>query len=201
MARLEARGLTTTYIGPLDLTLAPGECLGLAGPSGSGKSQLLRALADLEPREGALVLDGIPADSLPPAEWRRRVGLLPAEPVWWEPTVGAHFPPATEPPLAALGLDRAMLGRAPMTCSTGERQRLALARLLARDPQVLLLDEPTANLDAASAGRVVDCIRKRRDSGVAVLWVAHDEAELGRVADRRLTLMDGRLDAEEAAWS
>ncbi|SFD88641.1 ABC transporter [Thiohalospira halophila DSM 15071] len=201
MARLNARGLTTARIGPLELALAIGECIGLAGPSGSGKTQLLRALADLDARQGALALDGVPADDVEPTEWRRRVGLLPAEPVWWAETVGAHFPLDTDPPLAALGLNRAILQRAPSTCSTGERQRLALARLLARDPQVLLLDEPTANLDAASAGRVVECIRERRDTGVAVLWVAHDEAELGRVADRRLTLVDGRVETGEAAWS
>lgn len=201
MARLHARKLTTTRIGPLDLALAPGECLGLAGPSGGGKTQLLRALADLEPWHGELSLDGIPAEAMEPTEWRRQVALLPAEPVWWADTVGAHFPPDADLPLAALGLPSAILQRAPWTCSTGERQRLALARLLARDPQVLLLDEPTANLDAASAGRVVECIRERRDTGVAVLWVAHDEAELGRVADRRLTLVEGQLDTGEAAWS
>lgn len=201
MARLNARGLTTARIGPLDLALAAGECVGLAGPSGSGKTQLLRALADLDPRQGTLTLDGIPADDVEPTEWRRRVALLPAEPVWWAETVGAHFPPDVDPPLAALGLNPAILQRAPVTCSTGERQRLALARLLARDPQVLLLDEPTANLDATSAGRVVDCIRERRTAGAAVLWVAHDEAELARVADRRLTLVDGRPGAGEAAWS
>jgi len=196
MAQLNARGLTTARIGPLDLVLASGECVGLAGPSGSGKTQLLRALADLEPRQGALSLDGVPAEATDPTEWRRRVALLPAEPVWWAETVGAHFPRDVDPPLAALGLNRAILQRAPVTCSTGERQRLALARLLARDPQVLLLDEPTANLDATSAGRVVDCIRERCAAGAAVLWVAHDEAELAEVADRRLTLAAG-----EVAWT
>ena len=191
MARLEARALTTAHIGHVDLELAPGECLGLAGPSGSGKSRLLRALADLEPWRGVLALDGRAADSMPPTEWRRRVGLLPAEPVWWEPSVRAHFPATTRPPLAELGLEPAMLERAPTTCSTGERQRLALARLLVRGPEVLLLDEPTASLDAASARRVRELVAARRADGVAVIWVAHDEAELARVASRRLTLGAG----------
>ena len=201
MAGLTARGLTTAGIGPLDLVLAPGECVGLAGPSGGGKTRLLRALADLDPRQGDLGLDGIPADAMVPSEWRRRVALLPAEPVWWGSTVGAHFPPGADPPLAALGLGRPIIDQAPATCSTGERQRLALARLLVRDPRVLLLDEPTANLDATSAERVVDCIRERRAAGAAVLWVAHDEAELARVADRCLSMEGGYLAEEGVAWS
>ncbi|MFP4695624.1 ATP-binding cassette domain-containing protein [Thiohalospira sp.] len=196
MARLTARRLSTAGVGPLDLELAPGECLGVAGPSGSGKTRLLRALADLEPWQGDLALDGIPAHALAPAEWRRRVGLLPAEPVWWEATVGAHFPPGVRPPVEGLGLDPALLERRPATCSTGERQRLALARLLARDPEVLLLDEPTASLDAASARCVRARLAERRAAGVPVIWVAHDEGELAEVADRRLT-----LDRGEAAWN
>jgi len=196
MAQLTARGLTTAGVGPVDLELVPGECLGLVGPSGSGKSRLLRALVDLEPWHGELTLDGIPADAMAPTEWRRRVGLLPSEPVWWEATVGAHFPPEVRPPLEALGLDPALLGRRPETCSTGERQRLALARLLVREPRVLLLDEPTANLDAVSARRVRALVAERRAAGVPVIWVAHDEAELAEVADRRLILAAG-----EVAWN
>ena len=155
-------------------------------------------LADLEPADGDLALDGIPIHDMPPTEWRRRVGLLPAEPVWWESTVGAHFPRDPGPLLAALALDPSLLKRAPATCSTGERQRLALARLLARDPQVLLLDEPTANLDAASARRVRALVADWQAEGVPVLWVAHDDAELAEVASRRLTLGTG---GGEVVWS
>ncbi|MEJ2677085.1 MAG: ATP-binding cassette domain-containing protein, partial [Acidihalobacter sp.] len=91
-------------------------------------------------------------------------------------------------------------------CSSGERQRLALLRSLALAPRVLLLDEPTANLDADSRGRVETLVDKFRGEGGAVLWVTHDPEQALRVAGRRLELAKGGLspadvETEGQAWA
>ncbi len=121
--------------------------------------------------------------------------MLAADSRWWRDRVDEHFaaPPAGEM-LEALALDEALL-RAPVAkLSSGERQRFALLRLLANHPRVLLLDEPTANLDPDNALRVEHLIADyRRSEGAAVLWVSHDPQQMRRVADRRLRLEGGRL--------
>ena len=170
-----------------DFALGPGECLGVNGPSGSGKTLLLRAIADLDPHEGEVYLDGVPRSLVAPWLWRRQVGLLPAESAWWERTVGAHFtriPPALE----ALGFTEEVLAWPVDRLSSGERQRLALARLLGLAPRVLLLDEPTAHLDGENARRVEAVVRDFLEKGGAAVWVSHDEAQLERVAQRRMVL-------------
>lgn len=190
-------------VGPVSFDVAAGECLCLSGPSGAGKSLLLRAIADLDPHEGAAWLDGIACQDAAPTTWRRRVGLLPPESSWWLPRVIEHFHATDPPSLDALGLDPGLLGEPIARLSSGERQRFALLRLLANTPRVLLLDEPTANLDPVSTGRVEAVIadyRQRRQA--AVLWVSHDPAQIARVADRHLRVSGGRLlepDAEPGA--
>ena len=203
--------MQTGLFGPVSLQLAAGECVGLSGASGAGKSLLLRALADLDPSAGAVLLDGIQADQLPPAQWRRKVALVPAEPAWWGATVGEHLPrDATDPGddakandmLARLGFGPEVRNWAVSRCSTGERQRLALVRALLNRPQVLLLDEPTGNLDAASTASVEALLaRLCQQQQLAVLWVSHDTAQLARVATRQFCLRDGRLHADSGDMS
>src|SRR5215217_699140 len=177
---------------------------GPAGASGSGKTQLLRAVADLDPNEGTVLLDGIPRETLPAPAWRRLVAYLPAEPGWWADTVAGHFADwATAAPLAErLGLPAACGAWPVQRLSTGERQRIALVRALASGPppgpRVFLLDEPTAGLDGAAAAAVEALVAERRAAaGAGVVWVTHDAAQAGRVGRRRLLLRDGRV--EEAA--
>lgn len=180
-------------LSPVTFDLADGECLAVCGPSGVGKSLLLRAVADLDPSVGDVRLDGTSREAMSGPEWRRAVCWVAAEPGWWEETARAHFPDPAEADRFAddLGVDRAALDRPIATLSTGERQRLALARALARRPRVLLLDEPTAALDGASVARVEALIAARRADGLSVIWVGHDPAQIARVARRRLGLEKG----------
>lgn len=191
----EAQELASEGLGPLDLQLTAGECLGLSGASGAGKTRLLRSLADLDPHQGTLRLQGVAAEQMSPASWRRQVGLLPSESRWWAATVAEHFPnPMQQPDLTQIGLDAAAWHWRVERLSSGERQRLALLRLLANRPQVLLLDEPTANLDARNTDRIEGLIAAyRRDHSAAVIWVSHDKAQLERVADRQQVITHGRL--------
>ncbi len=194
LERFTVTAVTTPIIGPISFSLQAGECLVISGPSGAGKSLLLRALADLDPHQGAVALDGRDALSFSPSAWRRQVGLLPAESAWWSDRVGEHFRAVDEALLEPLGLTPAMLGWEPKRCSTGERQRLALARLLMNRPQVLLLDEPTASLDSANTARVEGLVaRLRAEWGVAVVWVSHDPAQRARLGGVQREMVDGRL--------
>ena len=180
--------------GPVDLEIAAGQCSTVAGPSGAGKTLLLRSLADLDPHEGEVRVDGKLSQQMSGPAWRRRVSLLSAESTWWFETVGEHFN-ATQAVLGALGFSPTVLEEPVARLSTGERQRLALARLIANGPHVLLLDEPTANLDPESQARVEAVITDYcAERGAAVLWVSHDKAQRQRVGSRYYTMdMQGRL--------
>lgn len=188
-------------IGPLDLVLLPGECVGLTGASGSGKSRLLRALADLDPHEGSMWLAGESAAALSPWEWRRRVALLPAESAWWHDTVGPHFNAAPDAVwLQRLGFEPAVMDWRIDRLSSGEKQRLALLRVLALQSRVLLLDEPTANLDRDNAERAEALIREYIEThAAAAVWVGHDLAQLHQVSTRCYRVDAGGSVSEERA--
>lgn len=176
---------------PLSFAVEHGECLAVEGPSGSGKTRLLRAIADLDPSEGYVTLDGVERRALPAPQWRRRVRFVAAEPAWWAPTPRQHFAAPNDLVVRlveSLDLDRSILMRDVVGLSTGERQRLALARALVDDPAVLLLDEPTAALDAASAGLAEQLIRGRIQAGRIVILVSHDARQIERLAHARLQL-------------
>lgn len=180
-------------LAPLTFEVAAGECLAVEGPSGAGKTRLLRAIADLDPAPGQVFLEGAERNEVPAPEWRRRVRYCAAEPGWWTETPRGAFPAQTaEERLArllhSLGLEPDVLDRPVVLLSTGERQRLALARTLIDEPQVLLLDEPTAALDGQSAALVDELIRYRVLAGRTVVLVSHDPKQIERLADARLVL-------------
>jgi len=199
MSTLNVIELAVLDIQPVSFSLHPGECVGLSGPSGEGKSLLLRAIADLIPHGGTVRLDDEDCNTIPPAQWRRRVGLLLPESHWWSDRIGDHFPVREMDRVAALGFDERVFDWQVSRCSSGEKQRLALLRLLANQPQVLLLDEPTASLDPESVARVETLIADyRQQSACPVLWVSHDAAQLARLADRQLRLEHKQLQGQVA---
>ncbi len=193
-------GLRGRGLGPIDLRVEPGSAAAILGPSGAGKSLLLRLVADLDPGEGEVCLGPLRRATMPAPEWRRRVGLVPAEPGWWAPDVAAHFSPDPKTiNVARLGLPADVMDRAVATLSTGERQRLALLRALARGPDALLLDEPTSALDPVSIAAVAALLHDTLLRGLVLVVVTHDAAFAERLGARRHTLVAGRLAPGHAA--
>ena len=192
---LSIRNLTGIGIGPIDLKLANGEVAAITGQSGAGKSLFLRAVADLDPGGGEVLLDGEERSSIPAPDWRRRVSYVAAETGWWAERVGDHF---EDGPAAIRLLEQVDLGESALDwsiprLSTGEKQRLALARSLMNKPQVLLLDEPTSALDAANRELVEHMLRQRTDDGIAIIIVTHDPEQAKRLKARTYRLEAGRL--------
>lgn len=196
---LEVEGLQTAHLGPLDLCLQPGELLQITGASGSGKSLLLRALADLDPSSGAVRLAGQDRGDVAPPDWRRQVAYVPAETAWWAPEVAEHLPVGWQQGQTLAWLERVALPEEALgweieRLSSGERQRLGLLRALLNRPRVLLLDEPTANLDLENTRRIERAVRSYlAEADAGALWVSHDTLQRSRLGGRILELRDGRL--------
>jgi ABC-type iron transport system FetAB ATPase subunit len=194
-ARLRTENLHSRLAGPFDIEVAAGECLAVTGASGSGKSLFLRMIADLDPNAGEVWLDGRPRSSFKAPAWRREVAYAPAESGWWSETVADHFGdlPAARAIAARLGLKPELLEGPVLRLSTGEKHRLALARMLLRPAPVLLLDEPTGPLDEDSVGRAEALMRERLSAGVAIVMVTHDPAQAARMGGLHLVMRAGRL--------
>jgi putative ABC transport system ATP-binding protein len=179
----------------------PSSSTALLGPSGSGKSTLLRLLNRLADPDGGVVrFHGTDVRELDPLELRRRVGLVPQLPAPVPGSVadnvrfgarlhGSDVDP--ERPLRLAGLDASFADRDASRLSVGEQQRVMLARALALEPEVLLLDEPTASLDSAATGAVEDALRNLH--GVSLVLVTHDRGQADRLADRTIELDAGRV--------
>jgi ABC-type iron transport system FetAB ATPase subunit len=189
--------------GPVSFALQAGERIGVTGPSGCGKTRLLRALADLDPWQGEIQLDERAPDATPASAWRKKVAYLPAESQWWFDDVGAHFavPPDAEE-ACALGLDPAVLSWPVARLSSGEKQRLGLLRTLASRPAVLLLDEPTAHLDAERERAFEALVARRCETdGLMAVWVAHNPEQLQRITWRGYRMAARGVWTEVASWT
>jgi ABC-type lipoprotein export system ATPase subunit len=214
-ARVAARDLRRVYAGPIvaldgvSLTLEPGELVVLTGPSGSGKTTLLSIIGDLDrPTSGTVEVDGVPLDGKTNSRYHREVvgfvfqhhhllAHLSARANIEIPMIGAGFGTGERRERARELLEEVGLAHRENALaahlSGGERQRVAVARALANDPRLLLADEPTGALDSHDTERVLDLIESARERrGMTLLMVSHDQA-IGRRADRRLKLRDGRL--------
>jgi len=192
---LQIDRLATGLIGPISFDVAAGECLALMGPSGAGKSLLLRAIVDLDPSTGNVTLGALARHEMAASEWRKLVALVLAESGWWADRVREHFPAKSDATelIAKLGLTGALDWNVARL-SSGERQRLAIARALCRHPEALLLDEPTASLDEHATGLVEDLVRACCEERMAVLLVTHDRQQAERMAKRVLRMSNGKTD-------
>jgi iron complex transport system ATP-binding protein len=199
-----------TVLGAVDVVVAPGELVGVIGPNGAGKTTLVRLLAGvLRPSAGRVVLGERPLDAWSRRDRARAVALVPQDPrVEFPFTVLEVVLMGRAPHLTGLGFAgaddvrraRAALGRLGLeglearhldTLSGGERQRVFLARALAQDPTVLLLDEPTTHLDLRHQTEILDVVRAGvRERALAALVVLHD-LNLAAVACDRLALLAG----------
>ena len=194
----------------VSLELRAGEITAIAGPSGAGKSTLVDVLLGLlEPSAGAVLVDGAAVDDANRRRWRRSCGYVPQDPYLFHDTIRANLvwarPGAADDALwralelaaaadfvsgLPLGLDT-VVGDRGSRLSGGERQRIALARALAAEPALLVLDEATSQLDADNERLIVQTLRSLRGR-VTVVAVAHREAVLA-AADRVVTLDAGRV--------
>jgi tungstate transport system ATP-binding protein len=190
------------------LDILPGEIFAIVGPSGAGKSTLLRLLNFLEqPTSGNVHFHGVEfrAGSEMPLELRRKVTtvfqrpMLLNESVWGNVTYGlrlrgvADSSNQTNAVLEQVGLEHLAHQRA-RTISGGEAQRVALARAMILQPEVLLLDEPTANLDPYNVTLIEEIVRVlNREHGTALVLVTHNVFQAKRLADRVALMLEGRL--------
>jgi osmoprotectant transport system ATP-binding protein len=216
-ARIELRGVGVTYPGgaaavrDVDLTIAPGEFAVLLGPSGSGKSTLLRTINRLiEPTAGSVLIDGVDARALDPVELRRgigyaiqavglfahltiagNVGVVPSLLGWDRTRIAARV----DALLTLVGLDPDVYrARYPRQLSGGEQQRAGVARALAAQPRVLLMDEPFGAVDAIVRASLQDEIRRiQRELGTTIVFVTHDVDEALRLADRIVVVANGTI--------
>ena len=192
------------------LEIASGELVAIIGKSGSGKSTLLNLIGGMDlPTSGSLIIDGIAVHALPAGKltaWRgRNVGfvfqffqLLPTltavENVMMPMDFCGAVPMRERRRRALTLLDRVGVAdqadKLPSSLSGGQQQRVAIARALANDPRIVLADEPTGNLDSATAASVIDLFRAMANDGTTVVIATH-EREIARVADRIAELTDG----------
>jgi ABC-type multidrug transport system ATPase subunit len=195
LSLLSARGVTRRYgdhvaLEPTDLDVPPGETLALVGPNGAGKSTLLAILAGaLQPSEGTVEQgDGLRIGWMPqrPAHYGR---LSPRQNL----ELFARLERAGNPAALLERLELPGDDRPAATLSVGNRQRRDLAISLLADPQVLLLDEPTAALDPRQRRRLWETAQAVRDGGGAVVLVTQNHDDLERVADRVVALAEGRV--------
>jgi heme exporter protein A len=207
-AGVEARELGKRFgpveaLGGLDISLEPGRCLALLGPNGAGKSTLLRLVAGLaRPTIGSLTLDGVDAHQ---REARRRVGYIGHSSLLY-PELSArenlvfaarlHHVGDPEARADALLREEALTdvaARPVSGFSRGMAQRVAIARGLVHDPDVVLLDEPFTGLDRRAARRLEERLDALRASGHTLVLVTHDLAAASRLAQHVVVLSDGRI--------
>ncbi len=201
---LDANG--TRLLGPLDLTLSHGSLSVLMGPNGAGKSLLLRLLHGMiKPTSGEITWAGEPLND----DHRRRQAMVFQTPVLLRRSVAANIDFVLKQRGAAKYATRSGVlekvglqdkARQPARLlSGGEQQRLALARALATEPEVLFLDEPTASLDPASVLMIEEIVRAAQDQGTKVIFVTHDVGQARRLADEVIFLHRGHVLERTAA--
>jgi len=221
MCKIELRTLDKVYnsgkvkcqaLKGIDLTIEKGELTAIVGPSGSGKSTILNMITGIDrPSSGSVVIDGVRIDKMKEdklARWRgRNIGIV-FQFFQLFPTLTALENTMLPMDLARKGkqkqrrenakrnLELVGLGNKlhnlPSELSGGEQQRVAIARALANDPQIIIGDEPTGNLDSKTEERMFELLRKLNEQGKTIIYVTHSK-ELAAKAKRRIIIRDGRI--------
>jgi alpha-D-ribose 1-methylphosphonate 5-triphosphate synthase subunit PhnL len=193
-----------------ELSVAPGECVALVGASGAGKSTLMRMIyGNYRAASGSILVGGLDVASAAPrdiirlrrdtlgyvSQFLRVVPRVPTVDVVAEPLLTLGVPKAearnrAEELLARLNIPRGLWGLSPTTFSGGEQQRVNIARGFAHDYPALLLDEPTASLDAANREVVLTLIEEAKARGAAIVGIFHDVDARSRLADREVDVND-----------
>ena len=215
----ETRGVTTAALRDVDLRIEAGEFTSLAGPSGSGKTTLLNLFGALDaPTSGAVLLEGDDYAALTPSELAERrlhklgfvfqaYNLIPVltarENVEFvmelQGVAAAERAERALEILAEVGLAE-LAGKRPLEMSGGQQQRVAVARAIVSRPRVVLADEPTANLDSATATDLLDLMKRLNERhGVTFVFSTHDPLVIEK-AERRVGLHDGRVVTDERGW-
>ena len=221
MCKIELRELDKVYrtgklefeaLKAIDLTIERGELVAIVGPSGSGKSTILNMITGIDrPTKGAVVIDGQRIDKLKEdqlAKWRgKNIGIV-FQFFQLFPTLTALENAMLPMDLAGKGslkerrdlakknLELVGLGdklyNLPAELSGGEQQRVAIARALANDPQIIIGDEPTGNLDSKTEGQMFEILRKLNEKGKTIIYVTHSR-DLAKKAKRIVQIKDGRV--------
>lgn len=211
------RGRGTLAVEEVSFDLAPGECLGLVGESGCGKSSLARALCGLDvPQAGSFYLDGQDMTRRPERAWRQRRAMV--QMIFQDPaaSLDPHLPVRAllAEPLRALhpqlsraerheriarvldqvGLDASCADRRAHEFSGGQAQRIAIARALIVEPRLLICDEPVSSLDVSIQAQIINLLRElQRSRGLSMLFIAHDLSVVRHLCQRVLVMYLGRI--------
>jgi putative ABC transport system ATP-binding protein len=203
--KVNSTRVRTQILGGLDLKINKGELVTIMGASGSGKSTLLRLINRLsESDSGSILLNGNDIRSHVPMELRRKIGMVFQIPVMFKGSVRDNLifgiklwggNTGIETLSRDAGIPEDLLDADAGQLSIGEKQRVCIAKALANQPEVLLLDEPTSSLDSASAQKIEKLLmdlQKERD--LTIIWVTHEKEQVERIGGRRLILREGRLE-------
>lgn len=219
IAALELRDVAVAYRGVrvlegVELAVRRSEIVGVVGPNGAGKTSLLRVMGGvLPPAAGEVMVEGRAIREIPRAALARRMAVVPQEPgaalpfttlevalMGRNPHAGRrYFDRPSDLAKARRALDEAgvldLAGRTFDTLSGGERQRVLIARALAQEPRILLLDEPTAHLDLRHQVMLAALVRRLSESGTTTVLVSHDLNLASQICDRLLLLAEGGVAA------
>lgn len=203
---IQSDGETRQIVQPFSFKFNQGKIYSLVGPSGAGKSSFLRLLNRLDEKtEGWLLFHNQPAEDYQVTELRRKISLVFQIPHLFSGTVAGNLYYCCPDPkvvdneevgtfLSMVGLDPAFADRDPEKLSVGQKQRVAFARSLVQQPEILLLDEPTSALDPGAAKIIEELIIKlNKELKLTIIMVTHNFEQAVRLAEISLVLVDGKL--------